>query len=133
MSDGKILTLEDLELNGKVSKYIKISISDATGANVYLGNILKDDLKRISKSLWGVILSWEQFAASKGLVVNHQLIQNTEPVSLEQAKSQSPAYALRWRYRVCQKTGVTFDITQEGLFYRCGAAAEEWLWKQLNE
>ncbi len=51
MSDGKILTLEDLELNGKVSKYIKISISDNSGANVYLGNILKDDLKRIAKSL----------------------------------------------------------------------------------
>ena len=57
-------------------------------------------------------------------MVNHQLIQNTEPVSLEQAKSQSPAYALRWRYRVCQKTGVTFDITQEGLFYTCGDALD---------
>lgn len=51
MSDGKILTLEDLEQNGKITKYIKISISDNSGANVYLGNILKDDLKRIAKSL----------------------------------------------------------------------------------
>jgi hypothetical protein len=51
MSDGKILTLEDFEISGKTSKYIKISISDASGANVYLGNILKDDLKRIAKSL----------------------------------------------------------------------------------
>ena len=51
MSDGKILTLEDFEISGKPSKYIKISISDASGANVYLGNILKDDLKRIAKSL----------------------------------------------------------------------------------
>ncbi len=51
MSDGKILTLEDLELNGKISKYIKISISDNSRANVYIGNVLKDDLKRIAKSL----------------------------------------------------------------------------------
>jgi hypothetical protein len=51
MSDGKILTLEDFEISGKSSKYIKISIKDSTGANVYLGNILKDDLKRIAKSL----------------------------------------------------------------------------------
>tara|TARA_B100000900_G_C20385853_1_gene636484 strand:- start:189 stop:371 length:183 start_codon:yes stop_codon:yes gene_type:complete len=52
MSDGKILILEDLETTQKgATKYIKVSITDAAGSRVYLGNILKDDLKRVAKSM----------------------------------------------------------------------------------
>jgi len=46
-------------------------------------------------------------------------------LTLEQAQAIAPQWALRWRYRICSQTGQEFDITQEGLFYRCGVAAEE--------
>ncbi len=59
-----------------------------------------------------------------GLEVNQNLIQNRDPVSLEQAQSQAPEFALRWRYRVCKKTGQEFDIMKEGLFYTCGEALD---------
>ena len=52
MSDGKILILEDMETTQKgATKYIKVSITDSAGSRVYLGNILKDDLKRVAKSM----------------------------------------------------------------------------------
>jgi len=48
MSDGKLFIMEDF---GNKGEFLKISISDTSGATVVLGNILKTDLKRVAKSL----------------------------------------------------------------------------------
>ena len=49
MSDGKVFIMEDF---GNKGEFLKISIRDSQGAStVVLGNILKTDLKRVTKSL----------------------------------------------------------------------------------
>ena len=48
MSDGKVFIMEDFGTKGE---FLKISITDTSGAVVVLGNILKADLKRVAKSL----------------------------------------------------------------------------------
>jgi len=70
-------------------------------------------------------MGWQEFAQGLGLSIGINLIENPAAVSLTEAQSQAPEYALRWRYRICQKTGTEFDITQEGLFYTCGAALDQ--------
>lgn len=55
-----------------------------------------------------------------GFRLNHGLIQNDLPVSLESAKTEQPVcYALRWRYRVCRECEQEFDIQSGGYLYRC--------------
>jgi hypothetical protein len=70
-------------------------------------------------------IGWQSLAAEMGLGVSSELIQNEQALTLEQAQAIAPEWALRWRYRICSETGQEFDITQEGLFYRSGAALEE--------
>lgn len=55
-----------------------------------------------------------------GFRLNHGLIQNELPVSLQAAKTEQPiCYALRWRYRVCRKCDEEFDIQSGGYLYCC--------------
>lgn len=48
------------------------------------------------------------------------LIQNIEPISMNQAKLISKKYALRWRFRVCRYCCQVFDIEGQGFGYNCG-------------
>tara|TARA_B100001996_G_scaffold378376_1_gene362455 strand:- start:4336 stop:4578 length:243 start_codon:yes stop_codon:yes gene_type:complete len=48
------------------------------------------------------------------------LIQNQESISLDAAKDFNPLLLLRWKQRECVECGVSFDISVNGLLYRCG-------------
>ncbi len=48
-----------------------------------------------------------------------ELLQNEEPKHFNDA-CQTPLIMLRWRIRQCHYCSSSFDITQEGRFYRCG-------------
>lgn len=61
-----------------------------------------------------------EMADSLELVVENGLIQNTDPITRSEAAGKSTLWMLRWRYRVCQNTGQTFDITKKGFLYRSG-------------
>ena len=48
------------------------------------------------------------------------LIQNSESISLKAAKDYNSLIVLRWRHRECISCDKSFDITSEGLLYKCG-------------
>ena len=48
------------------------------------------------------------------------LIQNEESISFESAKDYDALLMLRWRRRECKSCLEAFDITSEGLLYKCG-------------
>ncbi len=48
------------------------------------------------------------------------LLQNTESISLSAAQDYNSLILLRWRRRECVSCSRVFDITTEGLLYKCG-------------
>ncbi len=52
------------------------------------------------------------------------LIQNEESISFESAKDYDALLILRWRRRECKSCLEAFDITSEGLLYKCGVCIE---------
>ena len=60
------------------------------------------------------------FCKSQPFQVIDGLIQNDNPLTLNEAKEIDKQYILRWRYRICQITGNVFDITQRGFIYNGG-------------
>ena len=52
------------------------------------------------------------------------LIQNEESISFEAAKEYDLLIILRWRRRECISCLEAFDITSEGLLYKCGVCIE---------
>ena len=48
------------------------------------------------------------------------LLQNSESISLSAAQDYDSLILLRWRRRECVSCGQGFDITSEGLLYKCG-------------
>ena len=53
------------------------------------------------------------------------LIQNTESIGFENAKKYDKLIMLRWRKRECILCNSSFDITSEGLLYKCGECLNE--------
>lgn len=52
------------------------------------------------------------------------LIQNEESISFEAAKDYDSLIILRWRRRECKSCRQVFDITSEGMLYKCGVCIE---------
>jgi hypothetical protein len=48
------------------------------------------------------------------------LIQNEESISLSAAKDYNPLLLLRWKQRECLNCKSSFDISTNGLLYKCG-------------
>jgi hypothetical protein len=48
------------------------------------------------------------------------LLQNAESISLSAAQDYNSLILLRWRRRECVSCSQVFDITSEGLLYKCG-------------
>ena len=48
------------------------------------------------------------------------LIQNRESINFNDAKRFNPLIVLRWRQRECLSCNASFDITSEGMMYKCG-------------
>ncbi len=48
------------------------------------------------------------------------LLQNAESISLSAAQDYNSLILLRWRRRECVSCNQGFDITSEGLLYKCG-------------
>lgn len=48
------------------------------------------------------------------------LIQNEESITLQSANDYDALIILRWRIRECKSCQQSFDITVEGLLYKCG-------------
>ena len=53
------------------------------------------------------------------------LIQNKESIGFEDAKEYDGLIILRWRRRECRLCNSSFDITSEGLLYKCGGCINE--------
>ena len=47
------------------------------------------------------------------------LYENPQPLTLQEAKDTNLRNILHMRYRVCRNCNKKFDITNEGIFYRC--------------
>lgn len=60
------------------------------------------------------------WASENDLEIVDGLIQNDEPITRSDASARSTRWLLRWRNRVCEDTGKTFDITECGYLYRSG-------------
>ena len=52
--------------------------------------------------------------------VENGLLQNDESISLQAARDYDSLILLRWRKRECVECESSFDITTEGMLYRCG-------------
>jgi hypothetical protein len=63
------------------------------------------------------VYSLKDLGDSLGFNVENGLIQNDKPISWEDAKNINERLILRWRFRVCRKTGEFFDITKQGFGY----------------
>jgi len=61
--------------------------------------------------------SLKHLGDSLGFNIENGLIQNDKSISLEDAKNINAQLMLRWRFRVCRKTGECFDITKKGFGY----------------
>ena len=62
----------------------------------------------------------EEWASGLEFELSDGLIQNESgPISREDAANISNRWILRWRYRICEDTGTTFDINEQGYLYRC--------------
>ena len=48
------------------------------------------------------------------------LVQNAESITFQEAKEYNPLIILRWRTRQCVSCAQVFDITSQGLLYKCG-------------
>ena len=51
-------------------------------------------------------------------------LQNPESISMADAKQYDSLLLLRWRNRECIQCNQSFDITVEGLLYKCGVCAK---------
>lgn len=65
------------------------------------------------------LIDW---ASENDLTIADGLIQNDEPITRSKASNKSTRWLLRWRNRVCEDTGETFDITERGYLYRSGVS-----------
>ena len=65
----------------------------------------------------------QKWADERDLVLEDGLIQNTEAITRQEANQKSSLWMLRWRNRICEDTGDTFDITQCGFLYRSGVSS----------
>jgi len=53
------------------------------------------------------------------------LVKNDKPITMEDAWKGDLNKFLTYRLRVCRDCGDTFNIEQQGIFYRCGCYYEE--------
>lgn len=60
------------------------------------------------------------FCAEQDLVLEDNMIKNDLAVDLHNALSSNKVFVLRWTLRQCRQCSRGFDITKEGLYYRCG-------------
>jgi len=65
----------------------------------------------------------QTWADERDLVVEDGLIQNAEAITRQDASQRSSLWMLRWRHRICEDTGESFDITQVGFLYRSGVSS----------
>tara|TARA_B100002019_G_scaffold291149_1_gene310510 strand:- start:38 stop:256 length:219 start_codon:yes stop_codon:yes gene_type:complete len=65
----------------------------------------------------------QTWADERDLVVEDGLIQNAEAITRQDASQRSSLWMLRWRHRICEDTGESFDITQAGFLYRSGVSS----------
>jgi len=70
---------------------------------------------KVALKLWADGLRWD---LHEGLIQN-----DDQPMTRADATSMSHRWMLRFRYRVCEETGETFDITERGFLYRSGVPA----------
>tara|TARA_B100001564_G_C20407505_1_gene564088 strand:- start:393 stop:599 length:207 start_codon:yes stop_codon:yes gene_type:complete len=63
------------------------------------------------------VLSLKDLGDSLGFAIEDGLIQNTNYITFEDAKEINQKLILRWRYRICKKTGEPFDILEKGFGY----------------
>lgn len=61
----------------------------------------------------------EAWCQVKNLTLEDGLIQNNEPMSVDNAR-KVVCYALRWRHRQCKSCDNHFDILKQGFLYSCG-------------
>jgi len=61
----------------------------------------------------------QEYISTLGFDFDDELIQNTKPITFAEAQ-QHPLVILRWRFRNCSSCDESFDIHQEGRFYKCG-------------
>ena len=69
----------------------------------------------VALSSWAEGLPWE---LSSGLIQN-----DDRPMTRQDAADSSHRWMLRFRYRVCEDTGETFDITERGFLSRSEVTA----------
>jgi len=54
-----------------------------------------------------------------GFVFDGEVLDNPTPITSIEAQ-QTPLILFRWKNRVCDICTNAFDISQQGIFYRCG-------------
>jgi len=64
----------------------------------------------VALSSWAEGLRWDLI---EGLIQN-----DDHPMTRQEAAESSHRWMLRFRYRVCEDTNETFDITERGFLYR---------------
>ena len=60
------------------------------------------------------------FCTEQDLVLEDNMIQNSLAMDLHNALTANKVFVLRWKLRQCRQCSRGFDITKEGLYYRCG-------------
>jgi hypothetical protein len=54
-----------------------------------------------------------------GFVFDGEVLDNPIPITSTKAQ-ENPLILFRWKHRVCDLCTNPFDITHDGIFYRCG-------------
>jgi hypothetical protein len=60
------------------------------------------------------------FCTEQDLTLEDNMIQNDRAMDLHNALTANKVFVLRWKVRECRLCSRGFDITKEGLYYRCG-------------
>ena len=47
------------------------------------------------------------------------MLKNHKPITLKEAKEINSKYIFSWKWRVCEICIKNFNISEEGLYYRC--------------
>jgi hypothetical protein len=51
--------------------------------------------------------------------MDNELLENHKPISIDEAKDINRKYIFSWKWRLCEVCLKDFDITEQGLYYRC--------------
>ena len=51
--------------------------------------------------------------------MDNELLENHKPISIKEAKNINKKYIFSWKWRLCEVCSNDFDITKQGIYYRC--------------